>query len=151
MKQYRVVGIDAKDERLFHVGVDAPNQAIAWMMVLARRCAEISRLRRLLIALISLLFSFAVIEMQASSLPLDLRRLSIYLAKIIYSHLTAVLDVRRFWPRPPRGRHTSAWSGRDVSFNTIPGRVVGRKRLWSGRGIALLQFADCVDESRARP
>jgi hypothetical protein len=38
MKQYRVVGIDAKDERLFHVGVDAPNQAIAWMMVLAQMC-----------------------------------------------------------------------------------------------------------------
>jgi hypothetical protein len=42
MKQYRVVGFDAKDERLFHVGVDAPNQAIAWVMGLApkfRDCA----------------------------------------------------------------------------------------------------------------
>jgi hypothetical protein len=38
MKQYCVVGFDAKDERLFHVGVDAPNQAIAWMMVLAQMC-----------------------------------------------------------------------------------------------------------------
>jgi hypothetical protein len=38
MKQYRVVGFDARDERLFHVGVDAPNQAIAWMMVLAQMC-----------------------------------------------------------------------------------------------------------------
>jgi hypothetical protein len=38
MKQYSVVGFDAKDERLFHVGVDAPNQAIAWMMVLAQMC-----------------------------------------------------------------------------------------------------------------
>jgi hypothetical protein len=38
MKHYRVVGFDAKDERLFDVAVEAPNQAIAWMMVLAQMC-----------------------------------------------------------------------------------------------------------------
>jgi ribulose bisphosphate carboxylase small subunit len=35
MKQYRVVGFDAKDERLYEVVIEAPNQAIARMMVLA--------------------------------------------------------------------------------------------------------------------
>jgi hypothetical protein len=38
MKQYRVVGFDAKDELLFDVAVEAPNQAIAWVMVLAQMC-----------------------------------------------------------------------------------------------------------------
>jgi hypothetical protein len=68
MKQYSVVGFDAKDERLFHVGVDAPNQAIAWMMVLAQ--------------------SLAVIETQASRSPLKLRRFLIYLAEVC-SHVAS--------------------------------------------------------------
>jgi hypothetical protein len=38
MKQYNVVGFDAKDERLYEVVVEAPNQAIAWTMVLAQMC-----------------------------------------------------------------------------------------------------------------
>jgi hypothetical protein len=38
MKRYRVVGFDAKDERLFHVCVEAPNRGVAWMMVLAQMC-----------------------------------------------------------------------------------------------------------------
>ena len=38
MKQYRVVGFDAKDERLYEVVIEAPNQAIARMMVLAQMC-----------------------------------------------------------------------------------------------------------------
>jgi hypothetical protein len=52
MKQYRGVGFDAKDERLYEVAVEAPNQAIACMRFLGR-CAETSPLRRLLIVLIS--------------------------------------------------------------------------------------------------
>jgi len=38
MKQYRVVGFDAEDEPLFEVSVEAPNQAIARIMVLAQIC-----------------------------------------------------------------------------------------------------------------
>ena len=38
MKQYRVVGFDAKDARLYEVVIEAPNQAIARMMVLAQMC-----------------------------------------------------------------------------------------------------------------
>jgi len=38
MKQYRVIGLDAKDERLFDIVVEAPNQAVARMMVLAQMC-----------------------------------------------------------------------------------------------------------------
>jgi len=38
MKQYNVVGFDAKDERLYEVAVEAPNQALAWTMVLAQMC-----------------------------------------------------------------------------------------------------------------
>ena len=38
MKQYRVIGLDAKDERLFDIAVEAPNQAVARMMVLAQMC-----------------------------------------------------------------------------------------------------------------
>jgi hypothetical protein len=38
MKQYRVVGFDAKDERLYEAVIEAPNQAIARMMVLAQMC-----------------------------------------------------------------------------------------------------------------
>jgi hypothetical protein len=38
MKHYRVVGFDAKDERLYEVAVEAPNPAIACMMVLAQMC-----------------------------------------------------------------------------------------------------------------
>jgi hypothetical protein len=36
MKQYGVVGFDAKGDHLFEVAVEAPNQAIARMMVLAQ-------------------------------------------------------------------------------------------------------------------
>src|SRR5258708_2410503 len=36
----------------------------------------------------------------------------------------------------------------DVSLNAVPRRVVGRKRRLGSRGIALLQFADCLDDSR---
>jgi hypothetical protein len=36
MKQYRIVGFDAKDDCVFDEAVEAPNQAIAWVMVLAR-------------------------------------------------------------------------------------------------------------------
>ena len=38
MKQYRVIGLDAKDARLFDIAVEAPNQAVARMMVLAQMC-----------------------------------------------------------------------------------------------------------------
>jgi hypothetical protein len=38
MKQYRVVGFDAEDEPLFEISVEAPNQAIARIMVLAQIC-----------------------------------------------------------------------------------------------------------------
>jgi hypothetical protein len=38
MKQYRVLGYDAKDESLFDVVIEAPNQAIARMMGLAQMC-----------------------------------------------------------------------------------------------------------------
>jgi len=38
MKQYNVVGFDAKDEASIRVVVEAPNQAIAWTMVLAQMC-----------------------------------------------------------------------------------------------------------------
>ena len=38
MKQYRVIGLDGKDERLFDIAVEAPNQAVARTMVLAQMC-----------------------------------------------------------------------------------------------------------------
>jgi hypothetical protein len=38
MKRYRVVGFDAEDEPLFEISVEAPNQAIARIMVLAQIC-----------------------------------------------------------------------------------------------------------------
>jgi hypothetical protein len=38
MKQYCVLGFDAENEPLFGVGIEAPNQAIAWMMALAQMC-----------------------------------------------------------------------------------------------------------------
>src|SRR5262245_34028294 len=38
MKQYLVVGFDVKDERLFDVAVEAPNQAVAWVMAFAQMC-----------------------------------------------------------------------------------------------------------------
>jgi hypothetical protein len=44
MKQYRVIGLDAKDERLFDIAVEAPNQAVARTMA---RCAETLPLCRL--------------------------------------------------------------------------------------------------------
>jgi hypothetical protein len=34
--EYRVIGFDAKDERLFVVAVNAPNEAVARMMALAQ-------------------------------------------------------------------------------------------------------------------
>jgi hypothetical protein len=53
MKQYNVVGFDAKDERLYEVAVEAPNQPI-WFLP---RCAETLPLRRLLTAPISSSFA----------------------------------------------------------------------------------------------
>jgi hypothetical protein len=38
MKQYRVIGFDVKDERLFDVAVEAPNQTVAWVMAFAQMC-----------------------------------------------------------------------------------------------------------------
>jgi hypothetical protein len=44
MKQYRVIGVDAKNERLFDIAVEAPNQAVARMMVLAQMCRNFATL-----------------------------------------------------------------------------------------------------------
>jgi hypothetical protein len=36
MQRYQVIGYDAKDERLFDLTVEAPNKAVAQMMIFAQ-------------------------------------------------------------------------------------------------------------------